>query len=403
MKKKPSSIFSKKESKLTRRRIMKMATSVGIPTATAMSLTAEDVKASDSDEVTIAFDVSGENKKQVPADWYNHVRRAKDVRDKISSKFMPRDGVKSVGVVTKPTPFVVVRLESGNPKKEERRSEVPEYQRDVRVKIREQDYTMASRHNESENDCPPHQVCNDQTTNTSQVPGGIQVSPFNGSNCTNGPRFVNGSCKDFRYGWSTAAHCLNMCHDMDSIGNCTSEYGCGVTAPEEIFHNGDLIGEAVCVDHNLDIAYIERNDSFLSESEPEPEIVLPSNHSNTIHITDTVSESGMDTVVNNSDYPVTYRGIRSCEIGNGQLLSVDNTFNLGDKAECTDSFEGQFVVGLDYNHVADGDSGSVPYVKDSGKYYAIGSIRGGTCQGPYNYAGPQGYTIRNRHNIWWSD
>ncbi|MFT4905858.1 MAG: hypothetical protein ACI8UR_002439, partial [Natronomonas sp.] len=114
MDKEPSSINSKKASKLTRRRLMKMATAAGFPAATALSLTPEDVKASDSDQVTIAFDVTGEVKKQVPADWYDHVRRTKRVKSDIEQKFLDREGINSVGVRTGSDPHVIVRLDADN-------------------------------------------------------------------------------------------------------------------------------------------------------------------------------------------------------------------------------------------------------------------------------------------------
>ncbi|WP_411716052.1 hypothetical protein, partial [Natronomonas sp.] len=150
MDKEPSSINSKKASKLTRRRLMKMATAAGFPAATALSLTPEDVKASDSDQVTIAFDVTGEVKKQVPADWYDHVRRTKRVKSDIEQKFLDREGINSVGVRTGSDPHVIVRLDADNSKKEERRGELPEYQNDVYIDVMERGEPFNDLHNEGD-------------------------------------------------------------------------------------------------------------------------------------------------------------------------------------------------------------------------------------------------------------
>ena len=46
---------------------MKLATAAGFSTATALAMTPEDIKAQDSDQVTISFDISGRNKKTVDA------------------------------------------------------------------------------------------------------------------------------------------------------------------------------------------------------------------------------------------------------------------------------------------------------------------------------------------------
>jgi hypothetical protein len=114
----------------------------------------------------------------------------------------------------------------------------------------------------------------------------------------------------------------------------------------------------------------------------------------------------MDTVTQNSSYPVTFRGVRSCEIGDSDILvrSTDNNYSSNPESDCVSRLEGQYEVISKRQHPADGDSGAVPYVKNDGKYYAIGSLAAGTCRSTDNiYRGPQGYTIRNRHNIWWDN
>lgn len=59
MERKPSNIHSKKEHKLTRRRIMKMLTAAGVAPAAASRITVDDVKAADSDQIPISLDVGG--------------------------------------------------------------------------------------------------------------------------------------------------------------------------------------------------------------------------------------------------------------------------------------------------------------------------------------------------------
>lgn len=72
-----------KDHKLTRRRILEAATAAGMSTAAAMTLTPEDVKAADSDQVTVPFDVHGNSKFQIASDKLDWYYRARDATEHI--------------------------------------------------------------------------------------------------------------------------------------------------------------------------------------------------------------------------------------------------------------------------------------------------------------------------------
>lgn len=407
----PSSINSKKVNKLTRRRVMKLAAAAGFPATAALTMTPEDVKASDSDQVTIPFDVTGKYKIQVPADQYDHAMRASAVVEDIKDRFSEKEGISGIGLTSKGRMArVLVYLDANHHAKDERRGEIPERQNDVAIDIEEQASEYHPFHLDEDGNCQPHEgECDDQTADVSQLPGGVESIPALGTTGTNGPRFINGSCRDYLFGWSIAAHTLGVCHETSNDDECGGSTGCAVSTEQPVNHNNTQFGNVVCVDYELDIAYVERL-SGLTETNPVPEIVLPSDHSDAIHISGTVSESAMKTtVLNNADcsnkdetYPVTYRGIRSCEVDCGELVNVDFT-DTGTKL-CGETPDHQFEVKLEDTHGAPGDSGAVPYVEHEGDYFAIGSLSGGTdCDVPTKLRGPQGYSIRDIHNIWWDD
>lgn len=97
MERKPSSINSKKESKLTRRRILKYLTAAGMAPSAAANITVDDVKAADSDQVPISIDVDGEIIEHVPADWYDRVVHTRDVRDKLARNHGRKESILAIG------------------------------------------------------------------------------------------------------------------------------------------------------------------------------------------------------------------------------------------------------------------------------------------------------------------
>jgi len=376
---------------------MKLAAAAGFPATTAMAMTAEDVKASDSDQVTISFDISGRVKKTVDADWYDHVQRSKQVRDKIESRYFHRDGIIGVGIANDTEHYVSVILDENNPDKDDRRGELPERKKDVRIEVEEQDGNPNPAHDNVS--CESHEgPCNDQTTGNSTVPGGVRAGPYFNEDCTLGPQTIPGGCKVFGRGWSLPVHCLTTCHDvMEGNDNCTSTRACEPVVQAEIFHNMTLIGRTICYDEALDFMYIEQD----STSSPEPEIVLPSDHSNKVHIKDSVGNSGLDLIMDNNDYPVSARGISSCEVKNGSVDMRDLTRSVDNY--CRDEVILQVKTTFDNTHLANGDSGSVFWISDNGDNFAVTLLSNNFCAAGYPQYGPQAPSIQDRNNVWWSD
>lgn len=394
----PSSINEKNASRLTRRRVMKLATAAGFSTATALTMTPEDVKAQDSDQVTISFDISGRNKKTVDADWYDHVQRSKRVRDTIESKYYSRDGINGVGIGNDGEHHVVVVLDKNHSKKDERRGELPERKNDVRIEIEEEDEIPSPKHN-TDDGCQSHEgPCDDKITDTYSVPGGVVAGPYLEEECTLGSRLFPGSCKVIGEGWSLPVHCLTTCYEVqEGDDRCSSDRSrpCEPVVQEDIFHNYIGIGQAICYDEALDFVYIEEDDS----SVPESEIVLPSDHSNKVHIKDSVSDSGLDVVMDG--YEVTARGVKSCEVDNGSVDFRDLTRSI--KNYCREEVIEQVEVTFDNSHLANKDSGGVFWVTDNGDNFAVTHLSSSLCAPGFGHYGPQAHSIQDRNDVWWSD
>lgn len=380
---KPSDLNNKDPSRLTRRRVMKLAAAAGFGASTVATLTSDDIKAAASDEVTIAFDVSGRNKKQVPADWYNRVQDAKRVNEQIQQKFAKREGVHSIGMSSgggpdgSDNPHVQVTLDEDSDQKDERRGEIPERKDGIRIDVDEQHVAKDTTDSHDEDSC------NDETQDVSSLPGGtkLRLAPDDPGFCTNGPRFINGTSRDWLFGWSTAAHCVGC----EAVG-------------QPVYHGGDPYANVIWADFDRDIAYLERR----SDTSPESEIVEPSNHSNSVHISDTVSESGMATITGNSNYEVFTRGVGGCTNRGGRVSEYNTVyFSFGN---CIEYLQDQYVVGYDHSSSTPpegGDSGATPFVEDNGNYFVIGSHTG--HPNTSESYGPQGYTLKVDYDIWWSD
>lgn len=362
---------------------MKLAAAAGFPVATATALTPEDVQAADSDQVTIAFDTEGNYKKQVPADWYDHFIRARDVRDKVEKAHFNKEGIFRIGLNPGnggENPHVIVGLDADSDEKDERRGEIAESRDDVNIKTIEEGGKIK------------WTSCDDEAADISSLPGSVSTSIGLDSLtniCTNGSRFINGSFQDFAFGWSVASHCMH--HDL-IVDSCKTEWG--------VNHRGSEYGTIVLWDHSLDIAYIEPN----SVSNPVSEVVYPPDHSTSHHINGTVSESGMGTVVNNNLSGIIW-GINSCEV-DGHYESINNTIDVNHP--CTsDGITDQVVMDVGSQIPEHGDSGAVLQVQepDTNDWFATGSLSSGIEQdNAHNFVwGPQGFTIRDKHNIWWDD
>lgn len=394
MDREPSDLNQKNSNKLTRRRIMKIASAAGFSSATAAALTPEDVKAADSDQVTIAFDIQGEVKHQVPADWYDHLVRARDVRDNIEKRFLERNGVSAVGLSAgknQDNPHVQVTLTRENEASEERRGEIPERENEVRVDIEERPVSSLGY------DCDREGM----SSSDDEFPGSIHTELNEssyytaGAYCTIGSQFFDEDT--YERGWSTAAHCYENCdpndyaiHDYNAALETWVNYGNGIFA-----------------DHEYDIAYIEPTNDI----SPISEVVDPSDHSNSRHIHDTVSEDGMATV-ENEDSIVRLWAVGSDDCNTrGNLYGYDQTWNEDTTRmtfSCTDTHRGVFEIeGLFGDRASGGDSGGLWHVEEpnGSRFYAVGSHSFSDGEDS-NYArsyGIGGYAIQNAHNYWWTD
>lgn len=360
---------------------MKLATAAGVPIATATHLTADDVKAADSDQMTISFDTEGNYKKRVAADWYDHFIRARDINDEITKKFWGREGIERIGLRgggNNDNPHVIVALDESKSEKENRRGEIPEWKNDVRIDVIEESGEKKLN-------------CDDENADVSQLPGGVASEVgFVGTTCTNGPRCMTGSDHQLATGWSLASHCMDQ---GDSVsGDCSTE--------ADVVHNYTEYGDIVYWDHDRDFAYVEQT----GLGSPVSETVYPADHSQSHHIHGTVSESGMGSVLGD---PGKVWGITSCEvIGSYQELNV--TWNVDHPCNPNNTLIDMLKLETGVDITESGDSGSLWMVQepDTDDWFAAASHSGAkaTAIDNPNYAfGPQGFSIRDVNNMWWDD
>lgn len=124
-----SDITKRDGTKLTRRRVMKLATGAGLSAPVAANMTASDVKAADSDQVTIAIDIGGNTKERVDSDWLEWHQMARKANRSIKSRHFGKDGIKWIGrtgVRKNLNPHIRVAIDEDHPQAGERRGEIPE-------------------------------------------------------------------------------------------------------------------------------------------------------------------------------------------------------------------------------------------------------------------------------------
>jgi hypothetical protein len=158
--------------KLTRRRVMKAAVAAGMSSSAALAMTPEDVKAADSDQVTIPFDVTGSEKRQVAADMIDWYYRARDATDKIRNAHFQKEGVDLVATRnggSKDNAHVLVVLDDSEGHADERRGEIPEEKNGVRVEVETDDNGM-----ETTDQCDPS-----YWSDSSDFPGGQEIEATN--------------------------------------------------------------------------------------------------------------------------------------------------------------------------------------------------------------------------------
>lgn len=384
---KPSSINSIKDHKLTKRRLLKALSSAGFGAASVNAITVDDVKAADSDQVTIAITCDGERKKRVSSDWYDHLVRARRVKNEIEENWLystdsGKDSYDDVFAVwldagtDSNNPHVKVTIDKNSSSKEETRGNVPERRDNVRIDVEE-----APREHE--------QVCEPKCKqDTSEMPGGLSVS-INGNGGSLGPQAWDN--KDGTWTLTTAGHVAaqeGTCGD-DLIGS-------------NVEHCGEYIGYVKDIDHSLDMCIIEP----AYDVEPIPEVWNPDDHSSRWGtITDTLSADGVDYWMgdnpNNNQRKVWKYGVGSC-YSEGYVHARGTKEDPEVNNPCTPDPKtwNECVRWGTINSIWGGDSGSIAFGADpdSDDFFAV-------CQNSwrwYNYsAGPAGYAWRNKHGYSW--
>lgn len=373
----PDELNNFKEHKLTRRRVMNLASAIGFSTPVAMNMTVDDVKASDSDEVTVSWDVSGNTKYTVAADRVEWLQRAKKVNEEIKDEYFDSRGILGVGMSGgdgEDNPHVVVSLDKDDEESSERRGELPEQKDGIRIETQE-------REREGETTCEP-----DCVSENEHFPGGQDINPeFDGS-CTNSSRMWEDGLDWF--GWTTAAHCFPNCSSSD-VTVYHDASGC--------FYE---IGKGDFVDITRDIAFIE-----FTEQRTSPWNLKPSDHTEGVEIIDTITDEGFG-IVDEEGLTIYNYGIGSCF--QDYDLRRWNEQTSYDSYECHDSLYDQMIT--EHNELGgtaeSGDSGSLWFIEDhnnSGNYYAMESISGYymTLTNGWEHTGPQGFTIHDIYGRAW--
>lgn len=388
-----SQLNSKKEHKLTRRRVVELATSAGISTAVAANMTVDDVKAADSDQVTISLDCRGNRKYTTAADYLEWCQRAKRATDHITEAHFDKEGVLSVGMnggKSQDNPHVVVTIDKNSNKKEERRGEIPEEQNGVRVETRERENNIRL-------------ACNTDCVDSSKnFPGGqhIDIDDYTGR-CTSSSQVLDTSY-DF-VGWSTAGHCFPSCNsDNRDMYHCPDDDSCAIYIVGTTDHQG-------FIDPYRDVGFISYDQEW--DVSPSSWNLKPSNHGEGVYISGTLSEEGMQTLLNeySGEQKFFSYGAGSCHTS-GELTEMYQTRDISDQpGRCRDELRDQIFVDFPcYSDetITQGDSGSLWFTPDpnTDTWYAAGSLTaysGITFCGVDRGYGAQGFTLDNRHGLAW--
>lgn len=380
---KPSSLSKFKDSKLTRRKLLQAASAAGFGTATISTITVDDVKAADSDEVTISITCDGSRKVRVSSDWYDYLERTRRVKKKMENNWLSsgsnngqKDKHNDVMAVWlnagtgSQNPHLILTIDEDSDTKDETRGDIPEWKNNVRIAVEE-----------AEREYKP--ACDPQCkSNLDTMPGGLSVS-IQGTG-TLGPQAYD--YNNNKYVLTTAAH-------VASKNNTFSEDECGDDLlGKTVDHCGDYIGYVDYIDHVHDVCIIEPTPN------PLPEIWNPSDHSDRYGtITDSLSKDGVDYWMNNGRKAFKY-GIKTCYTW-GYVHARGKKENPGEFGPCTDTWEDCVRWGQ-YGDLGRGDSGSVAFGADpdSNDFFAI-------CQNSwrwYDYTtGPAGYAWKNQHGYEW--
>ena len=376
----PRSLNSLNEHKLTRRKVMRAASSVGLSSAVAANMTVEDVKASDSDQVTVSFDISGNSKHTVDADRMEWMARATEATRQVQNKHSGKEGILRIGTRgggSKDNPHVMVTLDRDSEEKEERRGELAEKKNGVRVETQKDE-------DEWELHCDP-----DYWPQNNDLPGGQRVNMLLGEAGTCSCQMLK---TDFNwFGWTTSAHVA---------GDCTED-------DRKVQHSADGssydIGKVDFVDFYRDVAFI--SDDYHKTSAWN---IKPSDHREGVEINGTVTEEGFSVVDEKYDgqQAVFLYGAGNC-FTDFELIGWNEDVSNPDY-NCADPIRDQMVVDKQVfdSEPKKGDSGGLYFVEDPdnpGYWYAMGS-HNGEAAGVYNRPyGAQGFTLHNIHDRLWKN
>jgi len=406
MEKKPSSIHRKRVGGMSRRRLLRTLTACGFAAGTAAALTPEDINAAGSDQVPITIDTSGESVVMVDADWYDRVQEARKVFQKMKNEWLPEqadnnvrenrgrgkgkdkhDDVSGVWFSAgkgNDNPHVIVSIDQESESKDNTRGNIPERRQGVRIEVEEM--------NREKELAWDHNNCDDkEKSNTTEMPGGLQVR-FQGrdGSGTLTPRVVDSSY-DHIYSIATAAHVASV------DGECGDDL-LGLKA----YHYGNYLGELVYVDHRHDIAIIHNDYNY---DQPIPEVWNPSDHSEQWGpIKDSLSKDGVDYWENNGRKLWKY-GKKTCFTG-GTVDSRGKTERARVNSPCADYWYDCVRWG-EFGSIERGDSGSITFGAhpDENTFLAcnINSWRWSSWSDGEYSAGPAGYAWRDNHGYWWKE
>lgn len=367
---------------------MKRMAAAGVPLATAANLSVDEVRAADSDEVAITVDTEGEDVRYVNSTWYDNLRQAEKVKNKMKSR-ISRDGV--VGVHVDPgdkegtKPHIVVTVPN-NDEGERERGRTPERKDSVRVRVVVRD--------------------NWQTTGCSYYDNQSLESPLSG-----GAKVVVSSETDGDTDIETVSGTFTpylLDNSYDRIGYTTTAYHvvCDRVSDTVSTNQGRTLGTVDRVLPNHDFAVIK----------PASDIDMDDTHYNVgdmdgikFDIDGTLTRDGVSHY-SSEGYPVTKSAYGSCG-SEGQINQIG--VEQSNPGTCLSGpMEDQIRWG-DAGKATGGDSGAITFVEknpnqDDWKVYAVSQISGtsNVVQPAYGRSyvwGVAGYALRNILGYWWGN
>lgn len=399
----PRKLNSVKEHKLTRRRVMKLASSVGLSSAVVANMTIDDVKASDSDQVTISLDVDGQRKYAIDADYLDWVQRATRVTERITRNHFEKSSVDSVstrGGEGEENPHVVVTINRNDNNADKHRGEIPEERDGVQVKVQEGE-------GEGESLMCDGMECIDESLD---FPGGQPiVVRHDNSDEANGPGTISPQIIESGWDWfgcSTAAHGFIFDGECDSSAYVYHE-------TDLDYEDGEYIHNDVCyplgsgdfLDFVRDVAFINMED--VTETDWN---INPSNHNEGVQINGTLSEEGVAAIHDeyNGENKFHCYGAGACHTAI-ELQGWNDTRSLSHLDEdqrCNDTLYDQLVLDdgcVQPDGPGSGDSGGIWFTPDpeTDSWWAIGATSGWYQSWCQEWYGPQGFTLNEIYGRAW--